>query len=227
MSKDLRASEIQRFINRDNPIILEIGCNDGIDTLEFLKAIPNARVYCFEPDPRAIKRFHKTVDDKRVSLDEVAISNVDGQAVFYGSSGRPPERSRHPGALACCFLDEWDLSGSLCRPTGHLDFSPWTTFPKDRQYQVETLRLDTWLNEHPEIYRIDFIWCDVQGAEALVIKGGSRLLALTEYFYTEFYDKPLYEGQLSLEKLQERLPSFEVEGIYGDNVIFKNKGELT
>ncbi len=223
MKKELTAEGVYDFLQMIDPVILEIGCNDGTDTLKFLKAMPEAKIYCFEPDPRAIKRFYETVSAKQVSLEKVAISNVNGKALFYGSSGRPPEKSRHPKAPACCYLDEWDLSGSLCKPTGHLQFSPWTTFPKDRQYQVKTQRLDSWLDKYPEIPLIDFIWCDVQGAEGLVIEGATNTLALTHYFYTEFYDKPLYEGQLPLEKLQVMLPNFELVGICGDNALFKNR----
>ncbi len=214
MANELNAGDIRNLVGTDSPLILEIGCNDGTDTLKFLEAMPHSRVYTFEPDPRAIKRFRGNVSDHRVILSEVAVSATDGKATFYGSSGRAPARSRRPGALACCFLDEWDLSGSLCRPTGHLTFSPWTTFPESRRYQVKTIRLDTWLSNHPEIETIDFIWCDVQGAEVMVIQGGTNTLAITRYFYTEFYNKPLYEGQLPLSKLQEMLPGFQLLGIY-------------
>jgi hypothetical protein len=148
---------------------------------------------------------------------------MDGVAKFFGSSGRAPECSRRPNASHYCYLDEWDLSGSLCKPTGHLKFSPWVLFPEDRQYEVTTLRLDTWLENHPEVSEIDFVWCDVQGAEAKVIRGAAEALKSIKYFYTEFYDPPLYEGQLPLEDLEELLPNFELTAIYGDNALFKNR----
>jgi FkbM family methyltransferase len=163
---ELNGKNIRDLVGRDDPTILEIGCNDGTDTLLFLEAMPRATIYCFEPDPRAIERFHKTVSDCRATLIEAAVCCEDGEALFYGSSGRPPNRSRKPGAPRACWLPEWDLSGSLLQPTGHLAYCPWATFPQDRQYKVRTVRLDTWMEERPEISQIDFIWCDVQGAEA-------------------------------------------------------------
>ncbi len=224
---DMRTSDVQEFVDSPSPVLLEIGCNDGTDTDSFLKLFPNCTIYCFEPDPRAIKRFKCAARASRIArtvLTEAAVSNRDGTATFNGSSGRPPRASRTPGALACCYLEERDLSGSLCKPTGHLDFSPWTTFPEDRRYEVETIRLDTWHAQHPEITCIDFIWCDVQGAEAMVIEGAPHALARTRYFYTEFYDKPLYEGQLPLTELRKLLPGFELQATYGDNALFKNRG---
>jgi FkbM family methyltransferase len=221
---ELNGKNIRDLVGRDDPTILEIGCNDGTDTLLFLEAMPRATIYCFEPDPRAIERFHKTVSDCRATLIEAAVCCEDGEALFYGSSGRPPNRSRKPGAPRACWLPEWDLSGSLLQPTGHLAYCPWATFPQDRQYKVRTVRLDTWMEERPEISQIDFIWCDVQGAEALVIQGGKETLAVTRYFYTEFNNVPLYEGQLPLTKLQELLPNFDCLGIYGkENTLFRNR----
>ena len=222
---EITTAYMHGLIGRDNPTILEIGANDGTDTLEFIKEFPDACIYCFEPDPRAVDRFREQVDKPNVFLVEAAVCDLDGEGTFYSSSGRAPESSRRPGAPKCCWLDEWDLSGSLCRPTGHLSYSPWTTFPEDRQYQVKTVRLDTW----SEPYRymgvlstVDWIWCDVQGAEHLVIAGASETLAITRYFYTEFYDKPLYQGQLPLSEIRRLLPDFDLIGTYGDNALFKN-----
>jgi FkbM family methyltransferase len=222
VSKDLTAEGVRDLVGR-SPVILEIGCNDGTDTLAFLGAMPEARIYCFEPDPRAIARFKRQVHDPRARLFLMGVSNQDGTATFYGSSGQAPETSKHPGAPACCWLDEWDLSGSLCRPTGHLSYSPWVTFPESRQCLVRTIKLDTWAAHHLNADCIDFIWCDVQGAEALVIQGGAKTLSITRYFYTEFYNTPLYEGQLPLGDLQGMLPDFTLLGTYGDNALFKNR----
>ncbi|MHC4867498.1 MAG: FkbM family methyltransferase [Planctomycetota bacterium] len=228
--RNLTAKDMRALVGNDHPDILEIGCNDGTDTLRFLEAMPRARIFAFEPDPRALKRFHTKVSSDRVELLAAAVSDTDGTATFYGSSGRHPHAGK-PGASEACSLDEWDLSGSLLRPTGHLAYSPFTTFPEDRQYTVETIRLDTWLHlHHPEIKRIDFIWCDTQGAEAAVIRGGPEVLGMARYLYAEIYDyapqfrTPLYDGQASLEELQGMLPAFDLLGIYGDNALFENRG---
>lgn len=229
-TKDLTIEEVKNYVTNPKPVILEIGCNDGTDTNKLMELFPEGQIHCFEPDPRAIARFEKTISTEsgtRYFLYRAAVSDKEGIATFYGSSGRPPESRRNLNHY--CQLDEWDLSGSLCKPTGHLEYSPWTTFPEDRQYQVQTLRLDCWLyNERRWLHKnsfdwIDFIWCDVQGAEAKVIAGGTETLEHTRYFYTEFYDKPLYEGQLPLAELEKLLPNFELLSIHGDNALFKNR----
>ncbi len=220
---EMTAEGIRELVG-ESPTILEIGCNDGTDTNRFLKAMPGATIYCFEPDPRAIARFKETVSDDRVTLIQAAVADFDGTALFYGSSGRPEEHRRNINHY--CRLKEWDLSGSLCKPTGHLDYSEWVTFPEDRQYRVQVLKLDTWIKGFSDagVNGIDFIWCDVQGAEALVILGAERVLDTTLYFYTEYSQKnELYEGQPSLSTLQELMRGFELLGTYSDNVLFQQK----
>lgn len=216
---DMRPDEVAKFVTNPDPIILEIGCNDGTDTNLLLGQFPQGQIHCFEPDPRAIDRFSRTVHSNRVYLNQVAVSDRDRTTTFYGSAGQPESRANH-----YCRLPEWDLSGSLCKPTGHLKMSPWVTFPENRQYQVRTQRLDSWLIARPWIKEIDFIWTDVQGAEALLIQGAAEALKRTRYFYTEYYDTPMYEGQPNLKQLQAMLPGFELVAKYHtDNALFKHR----
>jgi FkbM family methyltransferase len=215
-------SETSEFISNKKPVILEIGCNDGTDTLLFLEQYPEAEIYCFEPEPRATKRFCKTVFSDRAHLYDVAISDTDGTAIFNGSSGQCEPHRRNINHYTK--LPEWDLSGSLCEPTGHLEMSKWVTFPKNRQVEVPTIRLDTWSKDNPQIKIIDFIWADVQGAEKLLIDGGIQTLKGTKYFYTEFYPTPMYEGQPNLGQILDLLPNFRLVCQYGrNNALFENK----
>lgn len=71
------------------PVILDIGCNDGSDTQRFLELCPDASVYCFEPDPRAIARFkeNKRLARPNVALMQLAISDRNGTIEFHPSNG--------------------------------------------------------------------------------------------------------------------------------------------
>ncbi len=59
---------------------------------------------------------------------------------------------------------------------------------------------------------------DVQGAEADVIAGGMQTVSNTRFIYTEYSDRELYEGQLSLRAILDLLPSFEVAAHYPRDV---------
>jgi 2-O-methyltransferase len=187
---------IVSLLQKPDPVILDIGCNDGTDTQSFLRLCPGAKLYCFEPDPRALVRFKTNLSwclDK-VALFEMAISHRNGKTEFHPSNGDGEAK-------------EWDLSGSIRRPKRHLDEYDWVRF--DEPISVETRRLDDWSAE-ANLNKIDLIWMDVQGAEADVIAGGKQALSNTRFIYTEYSDEELYEGQLSLQAILELLPSFEL-----------------
>ena len=201
------------LLGKHDPIILEIGCNDGGQTRDFLRLFSNATIYAFEPDPRARARFRAAVQDPRVTLFDLAISDTNGEIDFHMSSGAPSAE------VAAQLPDGWDLSGSIRRPTGHLESLPWCRF--DHHIKVKTLTLDTW-SRNEGIAAIDFIWADVQGAEADVIRGGRTALGKTRYLYTEYSDRELYQGQPNLRTLLSMLPDFEVVQRFSGDVLLQN-----
>lgn len=214
--------EARKLINRllhlvgDESTVLEIGANDGMHTRLFTEEFshPNFRMWCFEPDPRAAARFRRSVhqDPRCRPLEEIALGDRDGTATFYQSGGTTEQS----------WLADWDLSGSLRRPTGHLAMSPWVTF--DRQIEVPIRRLDSWMAEHPEIDAVDLVWMDVQGAEGDVIRGGLETFTRrVTYLFMEAYEKELYEGQLLRSQLLGLLPNFELVSVFGDDVLLRNK----
>lgn len=209
-------AELRKLLGFEPRTILEIGCNDGRDTAEFAQEYPQAQIYCFEPDPRPIAQFKDSPIylNPNVHLYEVAISDVSGETDFHMSGGTT--RGAHK--------QDWDLSGSINRPTGHLTLSPWCKF--DRVCRVTTIPLDHWaeLSLSPETV-VDFIWCDVQGAEHQLIAGGKRTLGeRTRYIYTEFYEQEMYAGAPNLFQILERLPMFQPVAFFeGYNVLLRRE----
>ena len=63
----------------------------------------------------------------------------------------------------------------------------------------------------------------MQGAEGDLIKGGRETLANTRYFYTEYNNRELYEGQLGLRELLSLLPDFDVVQRYPHDVLLRNR----
>jgi len=202
------------LLGKVDPIIFEIGCNDGSHTIEFLQAFPKSRIFCFEPDRRAIHRFKQNINDSRVILLPCAIGSVDGTTRFFPSGGNPLSKPDPKFPL------DWDLSGSIHPPLNHLQEVPGVTF--SNQEDVPIRRLDSVVRELG-IEKIDLIWADVQGAEADLISGGRQTLRKTSYLYTEYSDKELYAGQINLNQLRVLLPEFKMIKKFANDVLFKNK----
>ena len=212
-ARNLSANDIHALVG-DAPVIVEAGCHDGTDTEQFLDAMPVARVFCFEPDSRPAARFKQRFsDDRRVTFYQQAVSDCDGYKPFFASTGKAGH------------MDDWDYSGSLCRPTNHLTRSPEISFKEPKG--VSCVKLDTWHNCNPHIRMVDFCWADLQGHQRAFIAGARLTLAVTKYLYIEAHHRPLYEGELTQDELIALLPGFTPIGIYAlDNILFVNKHRL-
>lgn len=209
---DITVGELRYLIGHDHPTIIEVGSNDNETTRQMLAVMPRATIVCFEPDPRPLARS-VCLKDRRVTIHQCAISDRRGTFTFHQSGGQVPH-SKAPCA------DDWDYSGSLCRPTGHLDRDKFVTFPTTIEVPTETL--DGMIGG----LAIDLIFADVQGAEARMILGGQRTLRRTKWFYCEFYDIEQYERQPDLKGLLAFLPDWDLVGIYANNALFKNREVL-
>jgi 2-O-methyltransferase len=208
--RTLTKSEIHELVSCDDPLVLEIGCNDGSDTLEFLAEFPAVRIHCFECDPRPIRAFRSRISDPRCQLHEVALSDRTGIATLHMSGG----------TLEGVPEEDWDQSSSLLEPTGHRSVHPWITF--ERSCEVETVRLDDWAEQTIPGGVVDFTWMDVQGAEHLVIAGGASTFARTRFCYFEYSGSELYRGQQSLRPLLQALRTYRLLATYKDNALAIN-----
>lgn len=208
-------SSLPQLLGKHDPVILDIGCNDGTHTIAFLKLFPLSRVYAFEPDPRALASFRASIKGDRVRLFDIAISDSDGVADFHVSDGHPTSpawKDYRPNG--------WDLSGSIKKPKEHLREFPWCEF--NATISVTTRSLDSWSRENG-VGAVDLIWADVQGAEQNLIEGARETLSRTRFFYTEYSNVELYENQVGLDWITNELPEFEVMYRFEDDVLLKNR----
>lgn len=197
------------------PIIVEIGaarCEDSMSIIERIHRIKPGvpyEYYAIEPDPRNIAEIKKSEANQYVHLVPAAIGDANKRTQFHQSGGTNPQFGR-----------EHTLSGSLKRPVEHLQAHPWCEFKQQAEVRMMTLNsfFETFSLPH-----IDFIWCDVQGAEDLVIAGGSYALAHTRFFYTEYYNNEMYEGQIPAPEIHRRLGSaWSLVNQWPNDILFEN-----
>lgn len=210
ISKDL----IRECVGKEDPIILDIGCNNGSKSLWFFEIFKNPKVYCFEPEPRAIARFKAKVGrHPNINLFEIALCDHNGEIEFFQSNGYRNNEDK------TWIPEGWDLSGSIRQPKEHLVVHPWVKF--GQKIVVTASTLDTWCDKHG-IEEIDFIWMDVQGAEIDVFRGGKNSLRKTRFIYTEYSNEELYKGQFDLKQLMKYLKDFAVVVRYPADVLLRN-----
>jgi len=211
----LTQETIKKILQKEDPLILEIGAHTGEDTRKFLLEFKNIKIYCFEPDPRCINKFKKCIKDDRCTLVEVAMSNNDGKAVLNMSSGWPTNGIpkfirflRLEKFYLSLMKKEWDYSSSIKTAISNPRNYPWLIF--DKKSEVKTIKLDSWIKEN-NIKLIDFIWADIQGAERDMIEGAENALKFCKYFYTEYGETSSYTGALTRDETIELLQKHDYE----------------
>lgn len=209
LNNELTKKKIKRLIGTDYPVILEIGSANGDDTLDFIRTFKGTglKMFGFEPEPKNIKILKDRIREKNFSLFEGVVSDVDGELEFNRS------RADNPNDLS--------FSGSIMKPKNHLKIWNWIYF--DEKMTVKSITLDSF-SKNNSLNVIDFLWCDVQGAEEKVIIGGTETFReKVRFLYTEYSNREEYEGQPTLKRILELLPTFEVVKDYGGDVLLKNK----
>jgi FkbM family methyltransferase len=183
----------------EHPVVVELGAHDGTHTALMVERLRGPFTYiAVEPDARA----RKTLKSRNLPVAVLSVA-VGARDV----------------AAAPFWLGTNTGSSSIRQPTGHLVKFPHIGFTESK---VETCRLDTICRD---LGRVDFIWADIQGAELDMIDGGAATLARTRYLYTE-HEAGMYEGNVGLAGILERLPGWEVIEDYGYDALLVNNAAV-
>lgn len=135
---------------RDNDVIFDIGANIGWYSNHLAKKLPNATVYSFEPIPETFAQIKKNTElnqSKNIVLNNFAFSDTIKTLTFFYSP-------TVTGAASSQNITENDSMVKL-------------------ECQANTI--DNFVKEN-NIPKLDFIKCDVEGAEFMVYKGGAETI---------------------------------------------------
>lgn len=131
----------------DNPVVLDVGYNEGDFTKELLARRPTGTVFAFDPAKSAAAANQRDFSkDNRVVFSNIALSSEVGSAVFH---------------------DYGNMCGSLASRTDAGD--------EKSSYEVPVERLDSWCNSN-NVEEIDLLKIDAEGYDFPVLKGAESLL---------------------------------------------------
>lgn len=204
--------EIRKLIEPYSPrTFIELGANNGSDTSSLLGQLGlEDRYIAVEADPRCVEKHKSRINDKRLTLIHAALNDHDGTGTFHMCTS--PYANYGP----------WDCASSLRKPKQALVVNPWLRYEED--VEVRFITLDTLYSEY-DLNIVDFVWCDVEGAFADVIRGGSDALKKTRFIYSEVEEDEQYEGQTLFPEVVKMM---EVEGWelvfkFRYDALFRNK----
>lgn len=136
---------IKRFLKKDS-VVLDIGANIGWYAINLSKSVPQGRIIAFEPIPKTYGNLIKNIALNglgNIKTYNTGLSKKAGYFNFYYNRN-------YTGASSLVdIINAQDVALVKCR--------------------VE--KLDDFLKKS-KIRQVDFIKCDVEGAEKLVIQGG-------------------------------------------------------
>lgn len=154
-----------RFIIRGDDICLHIGASDGRHSYVMSKLAPNGRVYCFEPSAFSFAVLRGAVFChrlKNVKCINAAVSDVDGFTRLI----TPVKTS---GRIGTSFAFISQTSPTSKRPRTEIQANDVTI------EDVRSITIDDYCVEE-DIDRVDFIRCDVEGAEMKVVNGAIKTI---------------------------------------------------
>lgn len=162
-------AELFSFLERvdcSEKVFYDIGSHVGYHSLMFAKLCgPAGQVYAFEPNPTNAKRIRQNLslnpDLGNITVHEIAVSDNSGQMTFLSSSDI--EGGTSSGGFIDGAATLWSRTDYV-EKTGYQE-STVTTNTIDSLIAKEGLKA-------PDILKID-----VEGAEALVLKGADHTLS--------------------------------------------------
>jgi FkbM family methyltransferase len=134
----------------ENYTVWDIGANVGWYSINLAKAFPGSRILAFEPIPATYRQLQRNIE-----LNQVG--NVD--ALNFGFSNRA-------GMLTFYFYPACSGNASTANLTGNAAAQPLSCPVKT----VDDFEAASGL-------KMDFIKCDVEGAELFVFQGGTQAIA--------------------------------------------------
>lgn len=202
------------LLDKPDPVILEIGAHFGEDSMRFAVSFPKADIHCFEPDPRCISVFKKYVNDEKIKLYEIALSNIAGELEFYQSynDGETKTPSKYD------WISDEDYEKLKLGNSGSSSLKRGYDKTLPNVIKVKAQRYDEWATEN-NIDIVDLAWIDVQGAEKDVLDGMGDKINDISFIWIEF-------GEAGYADALSRQQTIDYMAIKGFKVIehFSSKG---
>lgn len=153
---------IAAAVQKDKPVIFDVGANVGGYTKTLLEAFTNSPlIYCFEPSANTFKKLQaNTAGYKNVVQNHMALSNAKGTAVLFG---------RENNSEIASLVDTQVIS----------------KYGKQTQEEVILDTVDNYCIDNG-IPFIDFLKIDTEGNEVKVLQGAKTMIEAGNINYIQF-----------------------------------------
>ena len=155
--------------------VIDVGANVGQFAIAAAKLFPDAQVHSFEPLPEAVTLLKKHVRKfKNIAVYPLALGDNDGEIAFHVNAD-----SRSSSILPLA-----DAHRTAFSHAQEINTIPVKISTLDKVFNAMIL-------ESPVLLKLD-----VQGYEAVTLRGGRETLKRVDYVILETSFKPMYEGEM-------------------------------
>jgi FkbM family methyltransferase len=209
---------LKNLIKKSDPLIFDVGANNGSSVNDFKDWWPESHIHCFEPQQECQQDLLDTATlyqgTGSVKINNVAVGSIPTkEATFYthdinsGVSGFNKINMESKDSINLRNLSEQGLAAK----ESYAD-----TLNHDRK--VEVIRLDDYVNSIDSDLNIDFLKIDTQGFEPEVFDGfGSKLsnvnVVLTELLFFDFYERSLSFSDIEHYLLKAGFSMYDISHI--------------
>jgi FkbM family methyltransferase len=196
--KNLSFNEIYKKYIKTNPVIIDVGANEGQSINRFNLIFDNCIVHSFEPITKCFDQMIKNFPSKRFIKNNYALSDKNTNKEF--------------------FINKSSVTSGFNRINKNYDENNWKNKIK-KSIKIKTITLDAYISFN-KIKKIDILKIDTQGHELNVLKGAKKSLKKNminfievEIILCDYYTKKikLYEIDHIMDKNNYEL--FDLSGI--------------
>ena len=159
-------------------VVLDVGANAGDTTQHYRTLFPSATIHAFEPFPEVHRQLaERFAADPRIRAHQLAVTDAPGTRRFY--------------------VNDAHVTNSLLpHNPASLDWAGASPDGLGRTIDVSAVTLDAFCDAEG-LARVDLLKMDIQGGEAMALRGAAGLLArrAVRVIYVEVLFAPLYDGQ--------------------------------
>lgn len=163
-------------------VYVDVGANNGCDSIPIAAANKNAKVYAFEPTPELVMHLTmQTAGLPNYKIIPKAVSNFNGTTTFYISG---------QGDWGCSSMNEFNDNLEKTWP-GRTDFRV------TNKITVPVITMKAFIEEN-NIEHIDFLHVDAQGQDLEVLAGFGDKITIVKEGVIEMpmsHDTKLYKNQ--------------------------------
>ena len=174
--------------NKDSPVVLDIGANDGGYSRDIVAINPSVTVYAFEPHPLTFDRLVSNIEaHKNIRPFNYAVGDRPGRQILYD------HRSESGTAHASIFREVIE----------DIHKAP------SSEYEVNVITLDEFIEEQ-RLARVDLLKIDTEGYELNVLKGGVKAIRAGIFRAIQFeFNEMNVVSRVFFKDFMEVLPQYQ------------------